>query len=373
MAKNSGVVAQHLLSQRDEVVDVILELPDLAARAAAIARRVHDDSVIAAAAADLTLHKLGAVVHNPAAGAVCQLAGGSVLPRPGDHALAGVHMGDGRARGQACQRCAARVAEQVQHADGTASLPYLFLVPCPVHGLLRENAGVLEARGADDQRQIVPVDLPFLRQLFVVIPLPAALGRAVIDSVGLGPQRAGLVVFPDDLRVGTDQQGLAPALQPVVVGSVQQLIILPCISRAHRRFSFAICVGSMNFVVKAKRQSPSGLVNSASPSDPGPSVAPRHLPTLWGVPHFVGRLSRGQCPRKSLPSQGRWASEAKPGRALPVSLFKTYSSGRNPRRQSASARPCAGAHRPGGSRSGHGACGSACPSASGTARRCPPG
>ena len=182
-------------------------------------------------------------------------------------------MGDGRARGQARQRCAARVAEQVQHADGTASLPYLFLVPCPVHGLLRENAGVLEARGADDQRQIVPVDLPFLRQLFVVIPLPAALGRAVIDSVGLGPQRAGLVVFPDDLRVGTDQQGLAPALQPVVVGSVEQLIIPPCISRAHRRFSFAICVGSMNFVVKAKRQSPSGLVNSASPSDPGPSVA----------------------------------------------------------------------------------------------------
>ena len=43
----------------------------------------------------------------------------------GDHALAGVHMGDGRARGQARQRCTARVAEQVQHADGTASLPYL--------------------------------------------------------------------------------------------------------------------------------------------------------------------------------------------------------------------------------------------------------
>ena len=46
----------------------------------------------------------------------------------------------------------------------------------------------------------------------------------------------------------------------------------------------------MNFVVKAKRQSPSGLVNSASPSDPGPSVAPRHLPphcgeypTSWGA------------------------------------------------------------------------------------------
>ena len=272
-------------------------------------------------------------------------------------------MGDGRARCQARQRCAARVAEQVQHADGTASLPYLFLIPCPVHGLLRENAGVLEARGADDQRQIVPVDLPFLRQLFVVIPLPAALGRAVIDSVGLGPQRAGLVVFPDDLRVGTDQQGLAPALQPVVVGSVQQLIIPPGISRAHRRFSFAICVGSMNFVVKAKRQSPSGLVNSASPSDPGPSVAPRHLPTLWGVPHFVGRLSRGQCPEGLCPFA--YSSH--------VSLFKTYSSGRNPRRQSASARPCAGAHRQGGSRSGHGACGSACPSASGTARRCPPG
>ena len=104
-------------------------------------------------------------------------------------------MADGGTCRRTGQRGTAGVAEQVQHADGTASLPYLFLVPCPVHGLLRENAGVLEARGADDQRQIVPVDLPFLRQLFVVIPLPAALGRAVIDSVGLGPQRAGLVVF----------------------------------------------------------------------------------------------------------------------------------------------------------------------------------
>ena len=115
--------------------------------------------------------------------------------------------------------------------------------------------------------------------------------------------------------------------------------------------------------VKGNGQYPSGLVNSASPSDPGPSVAPRHLPTLWGVPHFVGRLSRGQCPEGLCPFA--YSSH--------VSLFKTYSSGRNPRRQSASARPCAGAHRQGGSRSGHGACGSACPSASGTARRCPPG
>ena len=34
--KEQRVIAQHLLSQRDEVVDVVLELPDLAARAAAM-------------------------------------------------------------------------------------------------------------------------------------------------------------------------------------------------------------------------------------------------------------------------------------------------------------------------------------------------
>ena len=65
----------------------------------------------------------------------------------------------------------------------------------------------------------------------------------------------------------------------------------------------------MNFVVKAKRQSPLGLVNSASPSDPGPSVAPRHPPHTVGVPHFVGRLLRGQSPREKPPLTGEVAAK----------------------------------------------------------------
>ena len=152
-------------------------------------------------------------------------------------------MGDGGARGQAGQRRTARVAEEVQHTDGAASGLDLFLVPGPVHGLLRENASVLEAGGADDEGQVIPMDLPFLGQLFVVIPLAAALGGAVVDGIGLGPQRAGLVVFPDDLRVGTNEQGLAPALQSVVVGGIQQLIIPPGISRAHKQISFIYSTG----------------------------------------------------------------------------------------------------------------------------------
>ena len=119
-----------------------------------------------------------------------------------------------------------------------------FLVPGPVDGLFREDAGVLEAGGADDERQVLPLNLPFLGQFFVVVPLAAAFGGAVIDRVGLGPQGADLVIFPDNLRVGADQDGLAPTLQPVVVGGVQQLVIPPGVGRAHKRFSFLVGVSA---------------------------------------------------------------------------------------------------------------------------------
>src|SRR5699024_2439920 len=110
----------------------------------------------------------------------------------------------------------------------------------PVDGLLGENAGMFKAGGADVERELLPVDLPFLRQLFVVLPPAAAFGGAVVHGVGLRPQGRGLGVFPDDLRVGANQQSLAPALQPVVVGGVQQLVIPQGIGRAHKRCSFPI-------------------------------------------------------------------------------------------------------------------------------------
>ena len=43
------------------------------------------------------------------------------------------------------------------------------------------------------------------------------------------------VVWPHHLRVRPDKQRLAPAFQPVAVGGIQQLVVFPCICRAHMR------------------------------------------------------------------------------------------------------------------------------------------
>ena len=143
-------------------------------------------------------------------------------------------MGHAGTGGQAGQCCAAGVAEQVEHLDGTVGSLDLFLVPGPVHSLLREDAGMLKAGGADDQRQVLPFDVPLLGQLFVVVPLAAALSGTVIDGVCPGPQGADFLVFPDDLRVGADEQRFAPAFQAVMIRCVDQLVIDPGIGGAHQ-------------------------------------------------------------------------------------------------------------------------------------------
>ncbi len=113
--KEERLVAQHFLALADEVVDAVLQLPDLAAGAAAIAGRVHDDAVVGVAAALFAGHELGTVVHQPADGPVGQAAGGGVVLAPGHDALGGIHMADGSTRRRAGQRGTAGVAEQVQH------------------------------------------------------------------------------------------------------------------------------------------------------------------------------------------------------------------------------------------------------------------
>ena len=119
----------------------------------------------------------------------------------------------------------AGVAEQVQHPDGPARGPDLAPVPGPVHRLLGEHAGVLEAGGADDQGQpVLPfaaVDLPALGQGAAVLPAAPALVGAVVHGVGPGPEGALGLALPDHLGVGPDQQGRPPPFQPVAPGGVQ--------------------------------------------------------------------------------------------------------------------------------------------------------
>ena len=64
-------------------------------------------------------------------------------------------MADGSARRRTGQRCAAGVAEEVQNFNGPACGADLPGVPGPVDGLLREDAGVLETGGADDEGQLI--------------------------------------------------------------------------------------------------------------------------------------------------------------------------------------------------------------------------
>ena len=86
------VVRQHPGHQLHKGIQVVLQLPHLAGGAPAIGGRVHDDGVIASAPADLPLHKLGAVVHDPADGGLLQAGALGVLPGPLDHALGRIHM-----------------------------------------------------------------------------------------------------------------------------------------------------------------------------------------------------------------------------------------------------------------------------------------
>ena len=60
------IIAEQLGSQLDKRMNGVFDLPDFALRSAPVGRRVHDDSVVMIAAADLALYKFGTVIHQPA-------------------------------------------------------------------------------------------------------------------------------------------------------------------------------------------------------------------------------------------------------------------------------------------------------------------
>ena len=180
------LVAEHLRTELHEGEEVILQLPDLAARAAAVARRVHDDGVVGLAAADLALDELRAVVHDPADRRVGQTADLCVLLRPGDHALRGVHVADARARGETGDARPAGVGKEIQNADRTVRLADLFLHPVPVCRLLREETGVLETEWLQVECELFVIYGPLLWQT-EEFPFSATLVASVIVTVEFIP------------------------------------------------------------------------------------------------------------------------------------------------------------------------------------------
>ena len=229
------LVAEHLRTELHEGEEVILQLPDLAARAAAVARRVHDDGVVGLAAADLALDELRAVVHDPADQRVGQTADLCVLLRPCDHALGGVDVADARAALGAGDARRARVCKEVQHTDGTARLLDLLTRKVPVHRLLGKESRVLEVHGLALERQVAVTHLPLLGQLFLV-PMSAAGGRAVVASLRVFPAAVRVRRLPDGLRVGTHEDLPPPALQLFAAAAVEQLVILPLVRDPHRLY-----------------------------------------------------------------------------------------------------------------------------------------
>ena len=226
-----GLVAQHLGAEAHEGEEILLQLPHLAAGAATVGGRVHDDGIVSLAAANLTLHELGAVVHDPADGGIGKTRETGVLLGPRHHALCRVHMAHAGTRLGAGNGCAACVGEEVQHADGAVSLADGLHGEIPVHRLLGEQTRVLEVHGLDLEGQFLIVDRPALRE-GILLPVTAARLRTAVAGVGLAPQGAPLHL-PNGLRVGAHQDLVVPALQFLTAAAGEQFIIFPAVRNPH--------------------------------------------------------------------------------------------------------------------------------------------
>ena len=226
---------QDVGAERDKGPEILFQLPDFAARPAAVGGRIHDDGVVTLAAADFPLDELLAVVDNPAYGRFPHAAGGGVLLCPGNHALCRIHVADFGAGLQTGNRGRAGIGKEVQHADGPARGTDLPHGPVPVGCLFRKEARVLKVHRPDAEGQFPVGDLPAFGHGVLLPAAPAALAA---DITGV----AGMPVFiparriPDCLRVRTDQIHVAPAFELLAPRTVEQLIVSPVAGNPHILF-----------------------------------------------------------------------------------------------------------------------------------------
>ena len=142
-------------------------------------------------------------------------------------------MADLRPRGEAGGGGGPGVGEEVQHLDGPPRSPDHALGPVPVRGLLREDAGVLEAHGLHPEAELPVPDDPARRQA-VFLPRPAAGRAAPVGGVRPVPPGIGAGGVPDGLGVRAQEELVAPALQLLAPGGVQKLIVFPAITDPHK-------------------------------------------------------------------------------------------------------------------------------------------
>ena len=129
----------------------------------------------------------------------------------------------------------AGVGKQVQHLDRAVRLLRLRVTddlrePRPVHRLLREEPGVLEAERLQQERQVqrVVADAPLLRQV-EELPLAASAVAPVVVRIRLPPPRVRFLRGPDNLRIRAHQDIVAPALQFLPARRIEHGIFLPLI------------------------------------------------------------------------------------------------------------------------------------------------
>ena len=149
---------------------------------------------------------------------------------------------------------AARVGEKIQDPDGSSRFPDELSEPVPVGCLLRKEPGVLKTERLQVEDEIAVCDLPGLGQV-EEFPAPAAFRAAVIVAVGILPASVLFFCLPDDLRVRTNQDIVAPSLKLFSVRGIQYFIIFPAVGYPHIcapvfiyviKHACMICAGSLN-------------------------------------------------------------------------------------------------------------------------------
>jgi hypothetical protein len=229
--EEDGFIGEQLAALGDEFPQVILEFPHLAAGATAVSGRVHNDGVVAFAAADFAAHKLEAVVGDVADTGVGQATEVGVFAAPFDHTFGGIDVANLGPRLRRRTGRTAGVAEEVEHVDFATVLHRrldALGTPLPVDGLLREESGVFEGGGRNPkfEPEGFVVEVPRVGHLGAIFPAAAALIAAVIEAVPLLPFGAG-AAGPDDLRVGAHEGVRTPAFQFHTVARVEEAVVLP--------------------------------------------------------------------------------------------------------------------------------------------------
>ena len=255
------IIGQNTGTELYKSVQILFQLPDLAGGAPAIGRRIHDDGIISSSPLDLPLHKLGAVIHDPADGLIVKPGNSGVVLCPGYHPLCRVNMTDAGSGSGTGNGGAAGIGKQVQHIDGPSRIADLVHAPIPVGCLFRENTGVFKIHGFDLKTEFLIANFPFFRQLFGV-PLTAAGIAAGIAGIVFPPAVMIFGCLPDHLRVGTHQGILPPALQLFSSGAVQHLIVFPITCDPHALSPY----WTLGAVVSGSSWSGSSSGAGASPS-----------------------------------------------------------------------------------------------------------